>query len=114
MDGLNASADAAAKELAKATKALDAGNYDRAIDAANAVIQVQPHNYEAILIRARALIKLRKYADALKDLNHALPFRKSAELYRTRATVLKKLGRKAEAQSDLAEAEKLPKDKKLK
>ena len=95
MDSLNASADAAAKDLDKATKALDKHEFDKAIEAATAVIQVQPHNYEAILIRARALVKLRKYPEALRDLDHAMPFRRTPELEKLRKQVLKHIGTKA-------------------
>lgn len=95
MDSLNASADAAAKDLDKATKALDKHEFDKAIESATAVIQVQPQNYEAILIRARALVKLRQYPEALRDLDHAMPFRRTPELEKLRKQVLKHIGTKA-------------------
>lgn len=77
--------------------AFDNDQYDRAIELASKAIELAPHSARSYYIRANAAESLRRYEDALKDIDAAIKLEQNARYYLVKATVSESLNRLDEA-----------------
>jgi tetratricopeptide (TPR) repeat protein len=75
------------------------------------LIALQPNSAPALLQRARTNAQMKRMKDVIEDCNHAfdmgLDRQQLGQLYQLRATAYKKLGKKTEAQRELAKYESM-------
>jgi Zn-dependent protease len=100
-------AETFAKRWMDGTVALKTGQWAEAETSFTEALAVHAESPECLFGRAFARAQLGNWPGALDDMNQAIELRPDAEFYAYRATILRKLGRTAEAVADAATAEQL-------
>ena len=100
-------AETFAKQWMSGTVALKTGQWAEAETSLTDALAVHAESPECLFGRAFARAQLRNWQGALDDMSQAVELRADAEFYAYRATILRKLGRTAEAVADAATAERL-------
>jgi ligand-binding sensor domain-containing protein len=87
---------------------MESGFFDSVIECSDRVLQAEPGNAAAWMLKARALSGLDSYEEAIECLDAALDIdRLNVEAWREKASCLTKLGRDAEAADCEREAERI-------
>lgn len=81
------------------------GNPEQALQFIDASIMLDPNNMEAFYSRGAINMALGNFDQAVNDYGILIQVRPFADAYRARAAAFEKLGKKAEAEADLKEAE---------
>jgi tetratricopeptide (TPR) repeat protein len=95
------------KELAKNNFALEAyneGRYLTAITYANEVLDKEPSNYQAMMIKGKANLKLNNYTEAITDFTEVINNAEEFEPYYYRSRAYLELNQISDADSDLEKA----------
>ena len=100
-------AETFAKRWMDGSVALKASQWAEAETAFTAALAVHPESPECLYNRAISREGQGNWPGALDDLNRAIDLRPEADFYARRATILRKLGRTAEAAADAATARQL-------
>jgi hypothetical protein len=87
---------------------MESGFFDSVIECADRILETEPGNVDAWILKARALSGLDNYEEAIESLDAALEIeRLSVEAWREKASCLTKLGREAEAADCEREADRI-------
>lgn len=81
--------------------------YGEAIGEISRLVKINPHDAEALAVRAKLQKENKNYASALDDLGRAIDIEPTSRLYKARADVYLLLGQKKAAEKDLASAKKV-------